>query len=143
MDIKDKNGWLVYSVRKVVEYSAIFLAAWQLGVPAANQYIDNRIKENYKKESFREVLSRDLNVPSDRVHVLISNWFKEHEQLVIDFNKIKPHVISEITNIHPRLIIKNGLEYWVANDGIEYMVHRTPDGLGVYFINNKWEYIYK
>lgn len=143
MDIKDKNGWLGYSIRKFVEYSAIFLAAWQLGVPAANVYIDGRIKEFNKKESFREILSKELNIPNDRVHILISNWHKEYQEKMVDFDKIRTHVNEEINNIHPRLIIINGVEYWVANDGIKYMVHRTPQGDGVYFRNNNWEHIYK
>jgi hypothetical protein len=144
---KEKYNWGLYSLRKFLEYGALFVALWQFGLPAANDYVDSRVEEYHKKHSstatFRTLLSAEMNIPEDRIHIEFGNWYKNYNQFRDTVNKFLPYIKEELTVIRPRLIVKKGVEFWIAADGQEYRVHRLADGSGSYFANNQWHYIFR
>lgn len=143
---KEQNDWKLYSVRKIVEYITIGGVLWAFGVPAINHHIESQIKiyedKHKSSKAFREVLADEWNVKKDRVHI----YMKEQNDLLNDIalrlNHIEHHVKDEIQNIHPGLVIIKGTEFWIAEDGERYRVHRAADGKGSYVKDGHWHYIF-
>lgn len=142
---KDKNGWGIYSLRKVIEYVTMGLALWQFGMPALNNYIEQRIEaydtENHKTP-LRTLLAEETGIPADRIHIVIGQWYKESKEHDEVIEEIWPLLEEEMNSIIPKLVITDGNEFWVASDGEYYRVHRAEDGRGSYFSQGKWHYIY-
>jgi hypothetical protein len=145
-----QNNVLLQILLKVGEYGAIFVAVWQLGIPAAEKFTYEKIdeynkKHNGTKKSFREVLSDKLNVPTDEVAVEIGNWYKGTYQFKNDFYSVLPHIKEELEVIEPRLIIDStGNEFWIADDNQYYRVDRTNEfGIGFYWKGGQWHEIFK
>lgn len=140
-----KKGWGLYTIRKLIEYAMLISSAWVFGVPWFNQTVKDQY-DSYEKEkppSFRTLLAKELNVPEDRVYIVIGkllNEQKEHDKLI---NSVWHILEEENTSIIPRLVIKGGIEYWVANDGHYYRVHRSDDGTGSYYANGMWNLIFR
>jgi hypothetical protein len=147
MPTQQPNSWKIYSIRKIVEYVTIGIALWQFGVPAVNNHIEGRIKayeeENKSSQSFREVLSDEWGVKKDRVHIYMKNQDEKLNTVASRLDFIEGHVKEEIQNTHPGIIIKNNTEYWIANNGELYRVHRNSvDGRGSYVKDGTWYFIY-
>ena len=141
---ESSKSWGLYTIRKTVEYAGIALAVWQLGIPAAEKYIDSRVEQTVsKKVSFRKALSEELSIPEDRIHIEIAAWIHSINDLNEQVVGIIPHIEEEIMFVHPRLIVKPQGEFWINQKGEEHRVHRMPDGSGMYFDNNMWNYIYR
>jgi hypothetical protein len=142
---KQNNGWAIYTVRKLIEYLTIASSLWIFGVPWFNQTIEDRIKvyeEENKKTPLRTLLAEETGIPSDRLHIVIGKWYKdqaEHDALI---GSVWPILEEELNSISPRLVIKDNREFWVADDGEYYRVHRAPDGRGSYYSNGRWHFIY-
>ena len=147
-DNKQNSDWGIYSIRKIIEYVLLFATAWQFGIPAANQFIDNRIQEKRderKKDSkwLNELLVDEYGVAKDRLHIYMGDQNKKLNALYDTIQHIIPYVNQQMYCIVPRLIIKNNQEWWFASDGQEYRVYRSEDGIGSYFANGKWNYIFQ
>ena len=144
---KELGGWSLYAVRKVVEYAALFLAVWQLGIPAAENYIEDRIKayeeEHSSSKSFRSLLAEETGLKEDRLHIEFGNWWRDYSTLKDSINHVMHHIDDEIHYIMPRLIVRNHREYWIASDGHEYEVHRSSDGTGSYYAHGQWNFIFR
>lgn len=147
MPTQQPNSWKIYSIRKIVEYVTIGIALWQFGVPAVNNHIEGRIKtyeeENKSSQPFREVLSDEWGVKKDRVHIYMKSQDEKLNTVASRLDFIEGHVKEEIQNTHPGITIKNNTEYWIANNGELYRVHRNPvDGRGSYVKDGNWYFIY-
>lgn len=133
-DSLKNNGWGIYAVRKVIEYAGIGLALWQLGIPALNNYIEERIKayeqEHKSSKSFRELLSDETKIPSDRIHIEFGKWYNDHVKVEGLVNRIAPHLEEEIANVQPRLTINpvTGRAKWLNIDGEIYDATIGQDG---------------
>lgn len=143
-----QNNTVIFALRKLGEYGAIFLAVWQLGIPAAEKWTDGRI-DNYNKvhsgskKSFREALSDKLQIPVDEVVIEISKWYNSTEKFRQDFYTVLPHIEEELEAITPRLVIINGREFWVAEDGEYYRVSRDNEQqIGFYYKGGSWHQIF-
>lgn len=141
------SSWKIYSLRKIVEYLTLGVALWQFGVPAVNNHIEERIKaydaEHKSSQPFREVLSDEWGVKKDRVHIYMKNQNDKLNTTVSRLDFIEDHVKEEIQNIHPGITVKDNTEYWIANDGELYRVHRNAvDGRGSYVKDGSWYFIY-
>lgn len=140
---KSNNGWGIYAIRKLVEYAGIGLALWQLGVPALNNYVEERIeayeKEHKSTKSFRSLLSEETGIPSDRIHMVFGQWYNSHlafEKLVDD---VSPILEEEKTCIIPRLIVQpNGRVKWRHADGELYDASVRQDGFHWFYYNHEW-----
>lgn len=145
-DNQKTKEWGLFGLRKLVEYGGIFLAAWQLGIPAANDWHEERTEaymdEHKSDKPFRELTGEEMGVRSDRVHMAIGSWFAEYNLLKSEFYGILPHIKHEVECVTPRLIIKEGKEFWIAEDGEEYRVYRNELGEGVFFREGAWHRIY-
>lgn len=143
-DSKANNGWGIYAIRKVVEYAGLGLALWQLGIPALNNYIEERIAayedEHNSAKSFRTLLSEETNIPSDRIHIKFGEWYnshQEHEKLV---EAIYPILEEESTCIIPRLIIlPTGRVKWRHTDGELYDATLGDDGFHYFWHQAQWK----
>lgn len=143
-DSKVNNGWGIYAIRKVVEYAGIGLALWQLGIPALNNYIEERIdayeKEHKSSKSFRELLSEETKIPADRIHIVFGEWYNSHlrhEELVAS---IYPILEEEATCIIPRLIkLPTGRVKWRHIDGELYDASIGQDGFYWFYHNLEWK----
>lgn len=138
------NNTLIQILLKLGEYGVIFLAAWQLGIPAAEKFTDNRI-DNYNKvhngskKSFREAFAEKIGIDPDEVVIEFSRWYLATEDFRADFYEVLPHIEEELDAITPRLVILNNREFWVGSDGDYYRVNRSgADGIGFYWYNNRW-----
>jgi hypothetical protein len=142
---KNKNGWGIYTIRKTIEYLLLGVTAWQLGVPAFNAKVEDSIKayeEKTKSTPLRKLLSEETGIREDRIHIVIGQWYKdqkEHDKLV---ESVWPLLEEEMNSIIPRLVISDEKEFWVADDGEYYRVHRSEDGRGSYYSHGKWNYIF-
>lgn len=142
-DSKSNNGWGIYAIRKLVEYAGIGLALWQLGIPALNNYVEERIQayeeEHKSSKSFRSLLSEETNIPKDRIHIKFGEWYNSHlafEELV---TKVSPLLEEELTTIRPRLVIlPSGRAKWYHTDGEVYDASIGQDGHYWFFYNNTW-----
>lgn len=145
-NISQNKDWKIYSIRKIVEYGALFVAAWQLGVPAANHWHEQRTEaymdEHKSSKPFREVLSEEWGVKTDRVHIYMKNQDDKLNDVAKKIISIESHVQNEITNPSPSVILMNGKEFWKDIDGDTYRIHRSEDGRGSYFKEGMWRYIY-
>lgn len=140
---KVNNGWGIYAIRKLVEYAGLGLALWQLGIPALNNYIEERIEayeeEHKSSKSFRELLSEETKIPTDRIHIVFGQWYNshlEHEELV---ESIYPILEEEALCTIPRLVISpSGRAKWYHSDGEIYDAIIGEDGHYWFFYNNAW-----
>jgi hypothetical protein len=143
------NNTLIYILRKAGEYGAIFLAAWQLGLPALNNHIDNQIGHYNKehsgsKKSFREAFAEKIDIDPDEVVIEFSKWYNSTEEFRDDFYNVLPHIQEEMDAVTPRLVILNDREFWVAADGDYYRVSRDNElGIGYYYLQGSWREIFK
>lgn len=141
---KINNGWGIYAVRKLIEYAGLGLALWQLGIPALNNYIEERIiayeNEHKSAKSFRALLSEETQIPQDRIHIKFGEWYnshKEHEKLV---EAIYPILEEESTCIIPRLIIlPTGRVKWRHIDGELYDATMGDDGFHWFWHQGQWK----
>lgn len=147
MSTSQNNNWKVYSIRKLIEYGTLVVAAWQLGIPAANNWHEDRTK-NYMEEHksskpFREVLSDEWGVKKDRVHIYMKEQDEKLNNTYTRLADIESHVQEEMTHPTPGVTVINGNEFWKDNEGDVYRIHRNDvDGRGAYYKDNKWNYIY-
>jgi hypothetical protein len=136
------NGWGIYAIRKFIEYAGIALAVWKLGIPAADAwYVDQReaYDAKYKKVPFRKLTSEEMDVPSDRVHIIIGEWYKDHVKHEKVINGIYPLLEQEIDNIRPRLeILPSGRAKWHHSDGEVYDASLGQDGFYWFYRNGIW-----
>lgn len=149
VDIKN-SGPLIYVTRKIVEYGALFLAAWQLGLPAAQNWVHQEIDKSREQRKqitgkwLNEKLVDEYNVPADRLHIYMGEQNRKLDTLYNKFNNILPYMTEELQCVIPRLIIRNGREFWLADDGEEYRVDRTSEsGQGFYWRDGRWNEIFK
>jgi hypothetical protein len=140
------NDWKIYSIRKLVEYGALFMAAWQLGIPAANLWHEERTEhymdEHKNAKPFRAVLSEEWGVKEDRVHIYMKEQNDKLDEIALRFNVIESHVQNEILHPTPGVTLMGGVEFWKDTNNDTYRIHRTENGRGMYFKNGDWEYIY-
>lgn len=131
---KSNSNWGIYTVRKLIEYVGILLAVWQFGLPALNVYVEDRIKvyeeEHKSSKSFRTLLSEEMDIPADRIHIAIGKWWVshvEHEELV---DAIYPLLEEELETIRPRLIINPATmrAKWYHSDNELYDASLGQDG---------------
>jgi hypothetical protein len=139
---KNNNGWGIYAIRKLIEYAGIGLALWQLGIPALNNYIEERIdayETENKKTPLRTLLSEETGIPEDRFHIVFGEWWKSHqafEELVV---KVSPLLEEELNTIRPRLVIyPSGRAKWYHRDGEIYDASIGQNGHYWFYWNNKW-----
>ena len=139
---KANNGWGIYAVRKLVEYAGLALALWQLGVPALDAwYVEKREAYDikYHKEPFRKLISDEMKVPVDRVHIIIGNWYTDHEKSEELIDAIYPLLESEVNNIRPRLeILPSGRAKWYHTDGEAYDASIGQDGKYWFYLGGIW-----
>jgi len=140
---KANNGWGLYSIRKLIEYGGIFLAVWQFGLPALNVYVEERIKayedEHNSSKSFRTLLSEEMGIPADRIHIYIGEWAKQHEQSEGLLDEMFPILEAEVNNIRPRLeILPGGRAKWYHTDGESYDASIGQDGLFWFYLKGIW-----
>ena len=141
---------------KILEWGTIITGLWALGLPAANDHIDSRI-ELYEearlelegqKTPFRVLLSQEMGVPSDRVHIAIGQIKHDVDSALDSVQHFSnfwiPYLRTEKNRIRPRLIItEDGDEYWIADDNKAYRVERNDEGYGFYRQNGEWKPIFK
>ena len=140
------KDWKIYSIRKLVEYGALFMAAWQLGIPAANHWHEQQTEiymdEHKSSKPFREVLSEEWDVKTDRVHIYMKTQDDKLNDVAKRLISIEDHVQNEIQHPSPGVILINGKEFWKDIDGDTYRIHRSEEGRGAYFKEGSWKYIY-
>lgn len=140
---KQNSGWGIYTLRKLIEYVGIFLAIWQFGLPALNNYIEERIiayeEEHKSSKSFRVLLSEETGIPADRVHIVIGQWHKEHRASEELLDEVFPLLESEVNNIRPRLeILPGGRAKWYHWDGEVYDASIGSDGKYWFYLSGIW-----
>lgn len=140
---KQNSGWGIYTIRKLIEYVGIFLAVWQFGLPALNNYVEERIfayeKEHKSSKSFRDLLSEETGIPADRVHIVIGQWHEEHKASEKLLDEVFPLLESEVNNIRPRLEIQpEGRAKWHDVDGQIYDASIGHDGFYWFHKNGVW-----
>lgn len=138
------NGWGIYAIRKLVEYAGIAIAVWQLGLPALNVYIEERIvaynKEHNAEKSFRTLLSEETQIPSDRIHIVFGEWFNKHKQQEKLLDSIFPIIQEEVVCIMPRLrILPSGRGKWTHVDGQDYDAYIGEDGFYWFYNHGLWQ----
>lgn len=137
---------------KLLEYGAIAALIWGYWLPKnreimreeAQYQIELHNKINNKStKGFRQIFSEETDIPIGRVGYVISDWYKDEEQFKKDVADIMPHIHDEVTTITPRLIIRDGKEWWLHTDGEEYRVKRDENGFGWFYSDPEWKSIYK
>ena len=132
--------------KKLAEYATIFAVYWFFGRPAADNFVDGRIDIHQQaveaadatKISFRTLLSKEIDVPSDRIHI---EFGKMYNGLAVIEEWI-PMLEAESESIRPRLEIIDEEEWWIANDNKAYRVTRNG-GAGFFWRNGQWNPIFK
>lgn len=140
---KSNNGWGIYAIRKLVEYAGIGLALWQLGIPALNNYVEERIdayeKEHKSSKSFRSLLSEETGISQDRIHIKFGEWYNSHLAFEALVEEVTPLLQEELTTIRPRLVIlPSGRAKWYHIDGEVYDASIGQDGHYWFYYNNTW-----
>lgn len=140
----NNNSWGKYAITKLIEYSTIALAIWQLGVPALNNYIEKRIEayenEHKSSKSFRSLLSEETKIPQDRIHIKFGEWYNSHLEFDSLVQKVYPLLEEELNTIRPRLVIlPSGRAKWYHTDGDIYDATIGQDGHYWFFYNNTWQ----
>lgn len=140
---KANNGWGIYTVRKLIEYVGIFLAVWQFGLPALNNYVEERIdayeKEHKSSKSFRTLLSEETKIPKDRIHIEFGKWYNNHLESELLIQAVYPLLEAELNNIRPRLeILPSGRARWHHTDGEVYDASVGQDGLHWFYKDGTW-----
>ena len=141
---------LITIALKLGEYGTIFLVAWQLLLPAAQDWVHEEIekaREERKKVTGKwlsEQLLEEYNVTKDRLHIYMGEQNKKLDTLYAKFNRLSPYLQEEMQYIVPRLIVKNGREFWKAEDGEEYRVDRSNEhNIGFYWKDGGWRQIFQ
>jgi len=147
---------IIAVIKKVLEYGAIVGGIWAFGLPAVREQMRGEIEsyhhnlEEVEKDKipFRRLLSQEMGVPEDRVHIVMGEMKLMIDASVDSVKKFSEHWIpyleDEKINIRPRLeILPDGEEWWVADDNKRYRVTRLEDGYGQYFKGGIWRYIFK
>lgn len=136
--------------KKLAEWGAIVTAVWFFGAPAAEDYVDDRIaihdqerrEEEGKQTPFRVLLSQEMGVPSDRVHIVIGQMKHNMDAALDSVQKFNntwiPYLQDEKNTIRPQLIIRDGRPWWLAEDGLEYQVEN-----GFYYKDGDWKPIFR
>jgi hypothetical protein len=140
---KSNNGWGIYAIRKLVEYAGIALAVWQLGIPALNNYVEERIeayeKEHKSSKSFRSLLSEETEIPADRIHIKFGEWYNQHNEFEELVQKVSPLLEEELSTIRPRLVIHpSGRAKWYHRDGEVYDASIGQDGHYWFYWDGEW-----
>jgi hypothetical protein len=139
---KSNNGWGIYALRKFVEYAGLALALWQLGIPALDAWYEKKREAydlKYHKTPFRTLLSEEMEVPVDRLHIYMGEWAKQHEASEDLLDEVFPILESEVNNIRPRLeILPGGRAKWFHIDGEVYDASIGQDGMFWFHLNGVW-----
>jgi hypothetical protein len=137
---------IIGTARKLGEWGTAFGVFWLVILPKIEDSQDDRIEkyhaEDNSKVKFRTLLSEELEVKSDRIHIHLRNKFDELDSLKTNLDYIFAWVKDEVEKITPRLFIHKGREFWLDEKGELHAVHRGEDGRGMYFSNNKWNNIF-
>jgi hypothetical protein len=124
MNDQKNSTWGLYTLRKLVEYAGLFVAIWQFGIPAANQWYEERREaydKKYHKVPLRQLLSEEMEIPEDRLHIYFGEWSKSHEESEELIDAVYPLLEQEVNNIRPRLeILPGGRATWYHTDGEQY-----------------------
>lgn len=145
-----KNA-LIGLVKKLLEYAALFTAFWTLGRPAAEDYVDDRITTYHKvdatKTSFRTLLSEEIGVQPDRIHIKFGEMYNNLNQALVDIEAFSgtylPMLEHESSVIRPRLEIRDNGPWWIDDEDEEYRVTYNADGHGYYYKNGAWIPIFR
>lgn len=142
-ETKQNNGWGIYAIRKIVEYAGIGLALWQLGIPALNNYVEERIEayenEHNTSKSFRSLLSEETGIPADRIHIVFGQWYNSHLQFEKLVEDVSPILEEEKTCIIPRLVIlPSSRAKWYHRDGEVYDASIGQDGHYWFYWEGEW-----
>jgi len=136
--------------KKILEYGAIFLFIWKLGLPMLQLEVQAEIavheKEVKDKEDakipFRELLGQEMGVQSDRVHIVMGDIKHNVDAAIDSVKKFSeewiPYLEKERNTIRPRLEIINGDSFWIATDNKPYRVETN----GFYYKDGKWKLIF-
>lgn len=128
--------WLIQQVKAFGVVAGIAITTiggsmWYLVENYLDDYIDNKIEEalnNRKgKQSFREILGEQMNIPSDVVPYHITGKFIELDSLISDVKSFEEEYMDYLDfqmKISPmyRFLDENGIEWWMGPD-------RKPHGV--------------
>jgi len=125
-------GWLAALLSSM---SAILVFVGWLLKPHINDYIisvheaHEKSEEDPSKKSLRSLISEETNIPEDRVHIVIGQWWHEHKELQTVLDEVYPILEEEVTCIIPKLIItSNRRAKWLHTDGEIYDASISNDG---------------
>lgn len=137
-----RGSEIMVSVGKIAGATiAILTALWFFGEPFLEDYVHDRIEEyddkaieeNSGKVGLRTLFSNEMNVNSDRVHIIQGEMYKQYLHMKSHVPRLDRYFSKNI----PYLYLKDGKEVYVYNQ-IEYEVHRGESGYPVYFRDGKW-----
>lgn len=136
-------GWLAALTGSML--TILGIVGWLLK-PHVDTYIINvhdaheESKKDPTKIPFRDLLSNETGIPSDRIHIKFGEWYNSHlafEKLVDD---VSPILEEEKTCIIPRLIVMpNGRVKWRHTDGEVYDASIGQDGFHWFYHNHQWK----
>ena len=121
---------------------AICTALWFFGEPFLEDYVQYRIEVYDKQKTasqpskvkLRELYSEEMSVPSDRIHIIEGNMYKQYLKIK---NMIPVMDAYFSKNIPYMYIREDGKEVYVYN-GQSYEIHRGDNGYALHFRNGKW-----
>lgn len=103
-------------------------------------YQEEEIKRSPRKMSFRDLLSLETKIPSDRIHIKFGEWYNSHIKFEELVDKVYPLLEQELNTVSPRLIIySNGRAKWLHTDGEPYDATLRQDGLYWFVYNGEWK----
>jgi hypothetical protein len=151
--VKKNKGWIKLIGSKLLEYAGLALLVWGYWLPKNAELMDERALKaidtynkihNKSSKSFRQIFSEGTDIPVGRVGYTFVDWFNDEKEFKANIDSLTPLIKNELSNISPRLIIRNNREWWLHRDGEQYRVRRDLEGFGWFYDDDGHvQYIYK
>lgn len=136
---EEKKKALKWFVQQLKAFGVVFFTAitivgggmWYVVENYLDSYVDNKIEEAFDarqgKQSFREILGEQMNIPADVVPYYITEKFTVLDSLISEVDRFEEEYIEFLDfqmKISPmyRFLDENGVEWWMGPD-------RRPHGV--------------